>query len=239
MSATPRQLGPEVQGFVPPPHPAGLHQSGAYVALEPLSADLHAADLHRAFSVDDALWDYLGYGPFAGAAAYYRWVKEREASLDPVFFALRDRATGHACGVASFLRIDPANGVLETGHICLSPELQRSRAATEAMFLMLDWSFSAGYRRHEWKCDALNVPSRRAAARLGYTFEGIFRQHMIVKGRNRDTAWFSVIDSEWQVLRPAFVAWLDAGNFTDDGRQIQRLSDLVAAAREGTDISLL
>ena len=238
MSATPRQRGPEVQGFVPPPHPAGLHQSGTYVALEPLSADLHAADLHRAFSVDDALWDYLGYGPFAGAAAYHRWVTERETSLDPVFFALRDLASGHACGVASFLRIDPANGVLETGHICLSPELQRSRAATEAMFLMLDWSFSAGYRRHEWKCDALNAPSRKAAARLGFTFEGIFRQHMIVKGRNRDTAWFSVIDSEWQVLRPAFVTWLDAGNFTDDGRQIQRLSNLVAAAREGTDIPL-
>lgn len=206
--------------------------------LEPLAADAHAADLHRAFSGHDRLWDFLPYGPFASASAYHRWVKEAEAKADPLFFALRDLGSGHAAGVASFLRIDPANGVIELGHICLSPELQRGAVATEAWFLMMAWAFGAGYRRFEWKCNAANLASRRAAQRLGFTFEGVFRQAAVIKGRNRDTAWFSVIDSEWPGLAEAYRAWLSPANFDATGRQRERLSDLTRLVRAGSDPAL-
>lgn len=218
---------PDLTAWQPCPHPAGVVLEGAAVRLEPLEADPHAADLHRAFAGDDRLWDYMPYGPFGDAAAYHRWAKAREGSRDPVFFALRDLDTGRCGGVASFLRIDCANGVIEVGHICLAPKLQRSRAATEAMYLMMRWAFEAGYRRYEWKCNAENLPSRRAARRLGFSFEGVFRQHMIIKGRNRDSAWFSIIDSEWPAVRLALEAWLAPGNFTEEGRQVAALSDLM------------
>ena len=232
------EIGPEVTDFATPDHPAGIVLEGRHIRLEPLVADAHAADLYRAFAGDDALWDYMPYGPFHGAPAYHRWVKEREGSRDPVFFALRDLASGHCSGVASFLRIDPANGVIEVGHICLSPELQKTPAATEAMALMMGWAFGAGYRRYEWKCNALNLPSRRAAQRLGFSFEGVFRQHMIQKGRNRDSAWFSVIDSEWPGLRAAYDAWLAPSNFDAKGHQRERLSDLTRLVRAGSDPAL-
>lgn len=216
----------DLRDFQPPPHPGGAALNGRYVRLEPLEADAHAADLHRAFSGDDGLWDYMPYGPFTGAAAYHRWAKDREEGRDPVFFALRDLVTGHCGGVASFLRIDRGNGVIEVGHICLAREIQRSRAATEAMYLMMRWAFDAGYRRYEWKCNAENLPSRRAARRLGFSFEGLFRQHMIIKGRNRDSAWFSVIDGEWPVVGKALERWLAPENFTPEGRQLAKLSEL-------------
>jgi len=235
---TKRDLGAEVAEFQAPPHPAGLVLQGQWARLEPLDAAAHAADLYRAVAVDDAIWDYLPYGPFGGAAAYHRWVKDRENSFDPVFLAVRDLETGHWAGVASFLRIDPANGVIEVGHICLSPELQRTRAATEAMYLMMGWAFASGYRRYEWKCNALNLPSRRAAQRLGFSFEGVFRQHMITKGRNRDTAWFSVIDSEWPGLSEAFRAWLSPANFDAAGKQRERLADLTGLVRAASDPAL-
>jgi RimJ/RimL family protein N-acetyltransferase len=180
----------------------------------------------------------MAYGPFPDAAAYHHWAKDREDSRDPVFLAVRDLETGHFCGVASFLRIDQPNGVIEVGHICLAPELQRTRAATEAMFLMMRWAFEAGYRRYEWKCNAANLASRRAGRRLGFSFEGVFRQHMIVKGRNRDTAWLAVIDSEWPRLREAFHAWLEPGNFDPDGRQRRKLSDLIGPLLAGADPAL-
>ena len=229
------EVGFEVRGFVPPPHPFGVAMQGHWARLEPLEADIHAGDLYRAFSTDDRLWIYLPYGPFAGAAAYHRWVKDREASHDPVFLAIRDQETGHAAGVASFLRIDQTHGVIEVGHICLGPEMQKTRAATEAIWLMMGWAFAAGYRRFEWKCDALNLPSRRAAQRLGLSYEGVFRQHVIVKGRNRETARFSVIDSEWPGVDEAFRAWLSPANFSEGGRQRERLSDLTQLARTGND----
>lgn len=232
------RIGLRVNGFVVPPHPAGITLEGRWARLEPLEAEAHAGDLYRAFSSDNSLWDYLGYGPFPGAAAYHRWVKDHEARLDPVFFAIRDLETGHACGVASYLRIDAAQGVIEVGHICLAPELQKTRAATEAMYLMMQWAFAAGYRRYEWKCNALNQPSRRAARRLGFAYEGTFRQHMIVKGHNRDTAWFSVIDSEWPGLDEAFRAWLAPANFSDGARQRESLSDLTGLARGADDPTL-
>jgi RimJ/RimL family protein N-acetyltransferase len=212
---------------------------GRAVRLEPLDADQHAADLHRAFSGHDDLWDYMPYGPFVSSGSYYRWVKEMTTKGDdPLFLALRDKGTGQVAGVASFLRIMPEAGSIEVGHICLSPLLQRGLAATEAMFLMMQWAFGAGYRRYEWKCNALNRPSRMAAQRLGFSYEGVFRQHMVIKGRNRDSAWFSVVDTEWPALREAFEAWLLPGNFDSRGRQKERLSDLTRLVRAGADPSL-
>ncbi|MDR7125838.1 GNAT family protein [Pseudotabrizicola sp. 4114] len=225
--------------WTPPPHPpAGLTLEGKHIRLDPLEADDHAADLFAAFSGHDALWDYMPYGPFSSASAYHRWVKDHQGRNDPVFFALTDTATGHAVGVASYLRITPDSGSIEVGHICLSPALQRTPAATEAMFLMMDWAFRAGYRRYEWKCNALNLPSRRAAQRLGFSYEGIFRNHTVSKGRNRDTAWFSVIDSEWPALREAFAAWLAPANFDATGQQRERLSDLSQLVRAASDPGL-
>ena len=232
------RLGRFVTGWTPPPRPPLDALEGASVRLEPLSADLHAADLFRAFSGHDALWDYMPYGPFASASAYHRWAKEREAGEDPRFFVLRDRATGHCGGIASFLRIDPANGVIEVGHICIAPELQRGRIWTEAMWLMMDWAFRAGYRRYEWKCNALNMASRRAAQRLGFSYEGVFRQAAVVKGRNRDTAWFAVTDGDWPALSEAFAAWFSSTNFDATGRQKERLSDLTRLVRVTSDPAL-
>ncbi len=232
------RLGEEVRDWVPPPRPGAEGLEGRSVRLEPLSADAHAADLFRAFSGHDALWDYMPYGPFASASAYHRWAKEREASEDPRFLVLRDRASGHCGGIASWLRIDPGAGSIEVGHICIAPEMQRGIAVTEAMWLMMDWAFRAGYRRYEWKCNALNLGSRRAAQRLGFSYEGVFRQAVVIKGRNRDTAWFSVIDKEWPALSEAFGAWLRPGNFDASGRQRERLSDLTRLVRAGSDPAL-
>jgi RimJ/RimL family protein N-acetyltransferase len=152
-------------------------------------------------------------------------------AADPYFFAVLDRATGQPVGVASYLRIDPAAGAIEVGHINFSPRAQRTSVATEAMFLMMRHAFALGYRRYEWKCDALNAPSRVAAERLGFTYEGLFRQATIYKGRSRDTAWYSILDREFPALERAYLAWLAAANRTADGRQLRRLADLIAEAR--------
>jgi RimJ/RimL family protein N-acetyltransferase len=233
------RLGAPVTGWHPPPRPDRAVLAGRLVRLEPLEADRHAFDLHEAFQGRDALWDYMAYGPFASAAAYHRWAREREAGEDPRFYVLRDTASGRPGGIASYLRIAPEAGSIEVGHICIGPALQNTAAMTEAMFLMMDWAFRAGYRRYEWKCDALNLASRRAAQRLGFSFEGIFRQHMVVKGRNRDTAWFSVIDSEWPSLAEAYRVWLSPGNFDAAGRQKERLSDLTGLVRQANDPGLV
>lgn len=231
-------LGAFVTGWTPPPRPGAHIIEGRLVRLEPLDPDRHAADLHGAFSGHDTLWDYLPYGPFSSASAYHRWVKDKQTGDDPYFVAICDRATGHAIGVAAYLRITPDAGSIEVGHICLSPVLQRTPAATEALFLMMDWALRAGYRRFEWKCNALNMASRRAAQRLGFSYEGIFRNHMVVKGRNRDTAWFSVIGSEWPALLEAFKAWLSEANFDANGQQRERLSDLTGLVRAASDPGL-
>jgi len=232
------ELGAEMKSWTPPQAPGEITLDGALVRLEPLDADLHAAQLFSAFSGHEALWDYMPYGPFASASAYHRWAKDMAGRPDPFFFAIRARDTGHSLGTASYLRITPQAGSIEVGHICLSPALQRSVAATEAMFLMMQWAFEAGYRRYEWKCDALNMPSRRAAERLGFTFEGIFRNHMVIKGRNRDSAWFSVIEEEWPALCEAYRVWLSPANFYAEGRQKERLSDLTRLVRGGSDPAL-
>ena len=232
------RLGELVTGWIPPRRPDFTALEGRMVRLEPLSADAHAFELHGAFQGHDSLWDYMPYGPFTSGSAYHRWAREKEAGDDPRFLVLRDRTTGLAGGIASYLRITPEAGSIEVGHICISPAMQRGRAWTEAMFLMMDWAFTAGYRRYEWKCNALNLGSRRAAQRLGFSFEGVFRQHMIVKGRNRDTAWFSVIDSEWPALAEAYAAWLAPANFDAQGQQKERLSDLTRLVRAASDPGL-
>jgi RimJ/RimL family protein N-acetyltransferase len=177
------------------------------------------------------MWTYLAYGPFADHGAYNAWLAGAAESDDPLFHAIVDGRSGRALGVASFLRIEPAVGVIEVGHIAYAPALQRTPAATEAMYLMMRRVFDElGYRRYEWKCDALNEPSRRAALRLGFTFEGIFRQATLYKGRNRDTAWYSVVDKEWPERKAAFEAWLEPGNFDAEGRQRTRLSPACAGS---------
>jgi RimJ/RimL family protein N-acetyltransferase len=231
-------LGHEVRSWTPPRRPDAAVIVGDTVHLERLDPDLHAADLHRAFAGHDALWDYMPYGPFASAAAYHRWIRDTAMGDDPVFYAIRDTATGRCGGVASYLRITPEIGTIEVGHICIAPEMQRGRAVTEAMFRMMEWAFEAGYRRYEWKCNALNLASRRAALRLGFSYEGVFRQAAVVKGRNRDTAWFAAIDAEWGALRAAYEAWLNPANFDAGGRQRERLFDLTRLVRVADDPGL-
>ncbi len=203
--------------------------TGRYCALEPLQPGIHAADLYAAFQEDHAhrVWTYMPYGPFHTFEAYREWLESSAAGEDPLFHAVIDLRTSRAAGVASYLNIRPEVGVVEVGHVTYSPRLQRTPAATEAMFLMMGRVFDElGYRRYEWKCDALNAASRKAAGRLGFVFEGVFRQATLYKGRNRDTAWYSVIDAQWPALKRVFVQWLEPGNFDSRGRQIKRLSDL-------------
>ena len=201
---------------------------GGYALLEPLDPARHAASLWDAVQgpENDGLWTYLFDGPYRDAAAFEQAIARKSATADPMFFAIVDRVSERALGYASFMRIEPAHRCIEVGGILYTPLLQRTRAATEAMFLMGRCVFEElQYRRYEWKCDALNEPSRRAALRLGFKYEGTFRQHMIVKGRNRDTAWYSMIDSEWPARKAYFERWLEPANFDVEGRQIRPLGD--------------
>jgi RimJ/RimL family protein N-acetyltransferase len=219
-------VGAPVPGWTPPPRPPRQPMAGAWCRLEPLDPDRHAQSLDAANRLDPtgANWTYLSYGPFATFDEYQAWARSAAAGDDPLFFAIVDNRAGTAIGVASFMRIDPPNGVIEIGHLNFAPPLQRTPAATEAVSLMMARAFALGYRRVEWKCDALNAPSRRAALRLGFSFEGIFRQAVVVKGRNRDTAWYAVIDRDWPELREVHRRWLDPLNFDAEGRQLTALS---------------
>ena len=212
----------------PPPRPPRAVMTGRYCEVAPLDPSAHAADLHRANALDATgrAWTYMSYGPFASFDAYQDWMRGVCVRDDPLFHAIVDASTGKAVGVASYLRIDPPAGAIEVGHLLYSPLLQRTRAATEAMYLMMKHAFELGYRRYEWKCNALNAPSRAAAQRLGFSYEGVFRQATVSKGRNRDTAWFAVIDREWPQLEQAYLRWLDPANFDEQGRQRLRLTDL-------------
>jgi RimJ/RimL family protein N-acetyltransferase len=214
-------------GWTTPAHPVRAVMQGRYVRLEPLVV-AHAEALHQAncSGPDDKNWDYLPYGPFESLSAYQDWVGSVTLDRDPLFYTIFRQEDDAAIGIASYLRINPAAGSIEVGHINFSPLLQRTPGATEAMYLMMKWAFEAGYRRYEWKCNALNEPSRRAAMRLGLSYEGVFRQATISKGRNRDTAWYAAIDSEWPALNAAFETWLDPANFDAGGRQRRSLSDL-------------
>ncbi|MDJ0936897.1 MAG: GNAT family protein [Kiloniellales bacterium] len=210
-----------------PPERAPLE--GRSLRLEPIDPARHVADLFAVSADDPALWTYMPYGPFEDPAQMEAWLEACARSDDPLFMALVETADARAAGMASFLNIRPAHGVLELGHIWFSQRLRQRRPATEAIFLMLSAAFDdLGYRRVEWKCDAANAASRRAALRFGFVYEGIFRQHLIVKGRNRDTAWFAILDRDWPALRSGFEAWLDPANFDDSGRQRRALSALTS-----------
>jgi RimJ/RimL family protein N-acetyltransferase len=224
-------IGPELPGWRPPPRPQQQPLVGRFCTVEPLDMARHARDLFEANSLDreNRMWTYLFSGPYASLEEYERWLAERAPSNDPLFQAFVSRETGRAVGLGSFMRIDPAMGSIEVGHIAMSPLLQRSPGATDALYLMMRHAFELGYRRYEWKCDSLNEKSRRAAERLGFTYEGLFRQAIVYKGRSRDTAWYSIIDAEWPRVREAFERWLDPGNFDANGRQRASLAQIRAA----------
>ena len=228
-------LGVPVPNWVAPKSPYQMQwkdeMQGRYVRLEQLRAARHCDDLFMAFAADteNQIWDYLPYGPFASAADLASWMHATCDGSDPYFFAIIDQASNRAVGVASYLRINPDSGSIEVGHISFAPVLQSTIGATEAMYLMMRWAFMTGYRRYEWKCNALNLKSRRAAQRLGLSYEGVFRQATISKGRNRDTAWFAAIDAEWVSLQIAFENWLQAENFDTAGQQKQSLSAMTEA----------
>jgi RimJ/RimL family protein N-acetyltransferase len=220
-------IGWPVDGWVPRPRPVREAMVGRSVTVTPFAADDHAADLHAANSLDieGRMWTYLAVGPFGSLDEYRPWAENMTTSSDPLFHAIVDNATGKPIGAASFLRIEPAVGVIEVGHIAYSALLQKTRGATEAMYLMMCRVFDElGYRRYEWKCDLLNEPSRRAAERLGFSFEGVFRQALVYKGRNRDTAWYSMLDHEWPAIKAGYEAWLAPSNFDGSGNQKTSLS---------------
>jgi len=223
----------EVPGWKPRPRPGHVALPGERITLEPLDPMRHGDDLYAAGHgepADPRLWTYLPYGPFA-PDDFFTWLDVCAANDDPLFYALVPYATARATGMATHMRIVPDHGVIEIGHIWLGPELQRTPAATEAIFLLARHAFDdLGYRRLEWKCNAVNERSMRAAARFGFTYEGTFRQHLVIKGQNRDTAWWSILDSEWAAIRAGFEAWLAPENFDAEGRQRATLEALREAA---------
>jgi RimJ/RimL family protein N-acetyltransferase len=233
MNLAKEKVGHGVPGWTPREAPSRTPMVGRFCRVEPLDPERHAADLHAANRLDaeGRNWTYLFQQPFRELQPYRAWLEQVAKADDPLFHAIVDAKTGKAVGVATFMRIDRANGVIEVGNINYSPLLQRTPAATEAMFLMMARVFDElGYRRYEWKCDSLNAPSRAAALRLGFRYEGLFRQAVVYKGRNRDTAWFSIIDSEWPALKRAYRQWLAPENFDGAGRQRRGLAELTGAA---------
>lgn len=230
-------VGDPVPGFEAARRPDLATLEGRFCRLEKLDPERHSQGLYDALSADEAgvLWTYLPESPAADVATLTEWVVRVSDKPDPAFYALIDRATGRCLGRAAYMRIAPEAGSIEVGSILYSPALQRTPMATEAMFLMMQHAFDTlGYRRYEWKCDSLNEPSRRAAERLGFSYEGIFRQALVYKGRNRDTAWYSIIDADWPAIRQGYEAWFDPANFDEHGRQKQSLATFVAAAREAS-----
>jgi len=223
-------VGLTVENWQPAQTPPRATMQGKYCRLEPVDIDNHAQELFdaNAESNDDSMWTYLPYGPFESFEQYRDWMKATCCGNDPLFFTIIDNATNKAVGLAAYLRIDAKIGSIEVGHLAYSPALQRKPAATEAMYLMMAKAFELGFRRYEWKCNSLNLPSRIAAQRLGFSYEGEFRQATIVKGRNRDTTWYAIIDKEWPALRTAFEKWLAPQNFDSNGQQRLRLSDLTS-----------
>lgn len=224
-------IGPEVSPHAAP-YPQRCVLDGRFVRLEPIDPVRHGASLWReSHGADrDALWQYLFEAPFPDEHAFDAHLQRLATAADRVFYAIVDRDSGAALGYQSLMRIDPANRCIEVGSILYGPRLQRRPGGTEAQFLLMQYVFDQlGYRRYEWKCNALNLPSQRAAARFGFTFEGVFRQHMIIRGRSRDTAWYAIIDPEWPTVKEAMLRWLAPGNFDASGNQKQGLVAIRAA----------
>jgi RimJ/RimL family protein N-acetyltransferase len=230
MSPATLPIGPLVD-VRPAKQPERVTLKGRWVTLAPLDARAHAEALYEGSHRDEtreAVWAYLFNGPFATPAEFAADVDVKAKAADPHYFAIVDNASGRAVGYQSLMRIDRPNRVIEVGGIMYTPSMQRTPGGTEAQYLLAAYVFDElGYRRYEWKCNALNAPSRRAAERFGFAFEGIFRQHMIVKGRNRDTAWFAMLDSEWPARKTAYERWLQPDNFDSEGRQKAALSALM------------
>lgn len=226
-----------VPDWQPVPFPTRVTLQGRFCRVEPLDAARHGRDLFDANTLDTEgrNWTYLAYGPFATYDEYHTWLSEAAQSSDPLYFTIIDLRTNKAVGVGSYLRIDPKMGVIEIGHLNFSPLLQAKPAATEAMYLMMRQAFEWGYRRYEWKCHSMHSKSRRAAQRFGFSYEGTFRQAVVVKGRNRDTAWYAIIDKDWPALKTAFETWLDPSNFDPQGKQKRSLGDLTSAVATQRD----
>lgn len=222
-------IGFAVSDWTPPLSPPKQNLNGKYCRLEPTDSERHSQALYQAFvkDTDGFNWTYLPYGPFQDFASFDIWLRGVANGDDPMFQTIVDLRAQTIVGIASYLRINPNDGVIEVGHIHYSPLMQRTTIATEAMYLMMKQVFELGYRRYEWKCDALNAPSRAAAMRLGFKFEGVFQQLTMYKGRNRDTAWFAIIDKDWHAMQTAYQAWLSADNFDTAGKQLRSLSQFI------------
>lgn len=229
MNAFEQPIGEPLPEWTARQLPQHVTRQGRFCRIEPLDAERHSADLYAAYALaaDGRDWTYLSVGPFADQASYVSFVEAAAVSHDPLHFAVIDLESGKAVGTLALMRIDPANGVIEVGWVTFSSALKRTPLSTEAHYLLMSYAFETlGYRRYEWKCDSKNAPSRKAAQRLGFQFEGIFRQVIVYKGRNRDTAWFSIIDSEWPAVRKGFESWLAPENFDENGMQRTRLETL-------------
>ena len=222
-------IGAPLPAWSERPLPAGVVLQGRFCRLEPLNAERHASDLYDAYASapDDCDWTYMPVGPFREKSEYLRHAEAAASSADPKHYSVIDATQGRAVGTLSLMRVDARNGSIEVGGVTFSPLLKQKPASTEAQFLLMQYVFDElGYRRYEWKCDSLNEPSRKAAQRLGFSFEGVFRQASVYKQRSRDTAWFSIIDKEWPQLKQAFLAWLSPENFDGNGRQIKSLAQI-------------
>lgn len=223
-----QELGISIKDWQTRPWPEKVTVKGEYCRLEPLDSDKHALELFEAYkkSENDGIWTYISIGPFTEFKSYRDFLSDLADSANEVHYAIVSNTTGRAVGTFCLMRIDRENGVVEVGFVVFSPELQKTTMATEAHYLLMKHVFDVlKYRRFEWKCNSLNVPSRRAAIRLGFQYEGTFRQVAVSKGRNRDTQWFSVIDKEWEICRKAFELWLNQENFTE-GKQKQGLVNI-------------
>ncbi|NRB54784.1 MAG: GNAT family N-acetyltransferase [Salinicola sp.] len=229
-------VGDDIPDWREPPFPDASVREGRFCRLEPLDPRRHAPSLWQAWQMPDpdiandrearARWTYLGGRAFDDQAGCEHWLEAMSGDSDPVCYAIIDPADGQAVGMATYLRIVPADATLEIGHLNFSVRMARTPISSEALMLLIRYAFALGYRRVEWKCDSLNVPSRRAAERLGFRPEGVFRQHRVVNGRNRDTAWFSIVDDEWPAIHACHEQWLAAENFDANGRQRRSLSSM-------------
>ncbi|WP_127019299.1 GNAT family N-acetyltransferase [Rheinheimera mangrovi] len=227
-------IGQALTDWKPAKQPSKRNMDGQYCRLEPLNAERHSDELYQAFadSRDARDWTYLPYGPFSSANEYREFLTRNSQLNDPIHYTVVAQSTGKAVGTVSLMRIDAANGVIEIGHVVYSSTMQRTPLSTEVMALLLKYVFEElGYRRVEWKCDSLNGPSRAAAKRFGFTFEGIFRQLQVTQGRNRDTAWYSILDYEYAQFKSAYQLWLAPDNFDETGHQLAKLANLIAPFR--------